>query len=183
MPVYHRVYSRGQLQFITASTYRRVPVFLSDRFRRYFVERLEEVREQLHFLLIGWVLMPEHFHLLIQPQPSESTPLIVKGLKEESAKRVLKTLRENAQHFWCRKMLVSLRLPSTVHDESRYRLWQRRFYPFNIFSEKKIREKLDYMHNNPVASRLVSSPADWPWSSWRYYYRQDTSLLRMDRLP
>lgn len=59
MLVYRRVYGRGQLQFITASTYCRIPVFLSDRFRRYFVERLEEVREHLHFLLIGWVLMPE----------------------------------------------------------------------------------------------------------------------------
>jgi putative transposase len=63
-----------------------------------------------------------------------------------------------------------------------YRLWQRRSYPFNVFSEHKYQEKLDYMHNNPVTRGLVSSPGDWPWSSWRFYYLQDASILRMDRL-
>ena len=64
MPFYHRVYSPGELQFITTTTYRRTPLFLSERFRRCFVQRLEEVRQELHFLLIGWVLMPEYFHVL-----------------------------------------------------------------------------------------------------------------------
>ena len=62
MPLYHRTYSPGELQFITTSTYRRAPVFLSPRFCHYFVERVEEVRQKMHCLLIGWVLMPEHFH-------------------------------------------------------------------------------------------------------------------------
>ncbi len=92
------------------------------------------MRQELHFLLIGWVLMPEHFHVLIKPEPAETTPLIMKGLKEESAKRIMRTLRENLQYPWCRNTLARLRLPSTVHDESHYRLWQRRFYPFNVFS-------------------------------------------------
>jgi REP element-mobilizing transposase RayT len=98
MPIYHRTYSPGEVQFITTSTYRRTPVLLSPRFCHYFVQRLEEVREKTHCLLIGWVLMPEHFHLLLKPQPAESTPVVVKELKEETAKRILKTLRENAQH-------------------------------------------------------------------------------------
>ncbi len=126
--------------------------------------------------------MPDHFHLLIRPHPAETTSLIVKELKEETAKRILKTLKENQDHAWCRKTLDCLRLPSTVHDESNYRLWQRRFYPFNVFSNKKYQEKLDYMHNNPVVRGLVKSPADWPWSSWRFYYLEDASILRMDHV-
>ena len=152
------------------------------RFRRCFVRRLDEVRQEWHFLLIGWVLMPEHFHVLIKPEPAETTPLIMKGLKEESAKRILRTLRENLQFPWCRKTLARLRLPSTVHDESHYRLWQRRFYPFNVFSDSKLKQKLDHTHNNPVTRGLVSSPGDWPWSSWRFYCLEDESILRMDRM-
>jgi putative transposase len=182
MPFYNRTYSPGQLQFITTSTYRRAPLFLSERFCRCFVERLAEVRQEMKFLLIGWVLMPDHFHLLLQPQPAETTPLILKGLKEQTASRILKVLQENARHPWCRKMHARLRLPLTVHDESHYRLWQRRFYSFNVYSDKKCREKLNYMHNNPVKRALVSSPGDWPWSSWRFYFLQDASLLPMDRL-
>ncbi|MGH9452329.1 MAG: transposase [Terriglobia bacterium] len=83
MPLYHRFYCPGELQFLTASTYRRNPVFRSERFRCCFVQRLEE----MHFLLVGWVLMPEYFHLLIRPEPAETTPAIMKALKEASAKR------------------------------------------------------------------------------------------------
>jgi len=53
----------------------------------------------------------------------------------------------------------------------------------NVWSEKKIQEKLNYMHNNPVKHGLVAQPGDWPWSSWTYYYLDDSSVLVMDRLP
>jgi putative transposase len=63
-----------------------------------------------------------------------------------------------------------------------HRLWERRFYPLDVYSEKKRLEKLNYMHNNPVKRRLVCQPGDWPWSSWRFYFLNDASILRMDRL-
>jgi len=182
MPFYQRHYSPGQLQFVTTSTYRRVPLFLSERFRRGFVETLRRLRQEMGFLLLGWVLMPEHFHLLLKPEPAEATSLILKRLKEEAATHILQTLREHRQYPWCGKMLAQLRLPPTVHDESHYRVWQRRFYPFNVYSEKKRLEKLNYMHNNPVKHGLVKEPGDWPWSSWRFYFLQDGSVLEMDRL-
>jgi hypothetical protein len=53
----------------------------------------------------------------------------------------------------------------------------------NIGSEKKQNEKIDYMHNNPLKRSLVAHPGDWPWSSWRFYYLEDSSILAMDRLP
>jgi putative transposase len=48
-------------------------------------------------------------------------------------------------------------------------VWQPKYYPFNLYSSEKTREKLAYMHQNPVRAGLVNSPADWPWSSFRYY--------------
>ena len=177
-------YIAGELQFITSSVYRRTPVFRSERFCRCFVEALAEVRKASGFLLIGWVLMPDHFHLLLKPERAEDTSRIMQRLKLRAAMQILKSLRENQDRSWCRKMLSRLKLPPTVHDESHHRVWQRRFYPYGIYSEKKEREKLDYMHNNPVTRGLVSSPRDWSrlaGSSWRFYFMEDTSLIAMDR--
>jgi hypothetical protein len=56
------------------------------------------------------------------------------------------------------------------------RVWRKRFYDFNVWSEKKQLEKLDCMHGNPVQRELVTSPADVPWSSWRFYHLNDTSI-------
>jgi hypothetical protein len=60
--------------------------------------------------------------------------------------------------------------------------WQRRFYDFNVWSAKKVREKLEYMHANPVMRKLVTHPKDWPWSSWSYYAKGEDGLLRIDIL-
>ena len=106
----------------------------------------------------------------------------MKRLKERVAIRILKTLRQNRHYPWCEKMLDRFRLPPSVHNESVYRIGQRRFRPFNVYSRKKILEKLDDMHNNPVKRGLVTQPGDWPWSSWRIYYLNDASLLRMNRV-
>jgi putative transposase len=58
--------------------------------------------------------------------------------------------------------------------------WQRRFYDFNVWSEKKMREKLKYMYANPVRRNLVDHPGDWLWSSWSYYATGKAGLVPVD---
>ena len=106
--------------------------------------------------------------------PNEKRPLIQRKL----APRGRCWAKGTALHlsFW------TLR-PCTVHAHAHYRVWQRRFYDVNLWSEKERLEKLNYLHGNPVKRRLVSSPEHWPWSSVRFYYRQDASLLALDPMP
>jgi putative transposase len=182
MPIYGRHFEPGHLQFITTSTYRRALVFSIPCFPQLFVDALGAVRSKFSFLLLGWVLMPEHFHVLLQPWPAEAMPEMMKDLKQRSAHAVLEGLRARPENRQCRAALRSFHLPPTVHDQAHFRVWQRRFVPFNVYTERKRLQKLDYMHNNPVRRRLVASPADWPWSSWRFYFLGDGSLLEMDRL-
>jgi putative transposase len=129
MPTHKRHFAPGDLQFLTSSTYRRAKLFESDRFRRSFVEVVGQLRIEMGFLLIGWVLMPDHFHLLIKPEPVASTSRFMQELKKRTAQRILSALSENQGVPWCGKMLARLRLPPTVHADSQFRLWQRRFYP------------------------------------------------------
>jgi len=183
MPRQRHHYGQNHLHFITASTYRRARLFDSNRFRSHFVQTLGQLRRQQRFRLLGWVLMPEHFHLLLWPSTRSNPSQIVQSLKERTAKFALSQLRQNAAHPWCARMLEKLALPETVHRPSTHRVWQRRFYDLNVWSEKKRLEKLNYMHGNPVKRGLVPSPDQWPWSSFRFYYLEDSALLSMDRLP
>ena len=182
MPIYGRHFEPGQLQFITTSTFRRSRLFTCQRFCWTFVETLRQLRQETGFLLIGWVLMPEHFHLLIRPQPAEATVGFLRELKKRSAQQIIAALDRNRDRPPCRALLARLRLPPTVHSDSYHRVGQRRYVPFNVFTEKKHLQKLDYMHHNPVKRRLVTSPDQWPWSSFRFYFLQDSSVLPMDRL-
>ena len=75
---------------------------------------------------------------------------------------------------------MAIRLPASVHDQATFRVWQPRFYDFNVWSERKLVEKLHYIHRNPVERGLVARPEDWAWSSYRYYEFGDESVLKMD---
>ncbi len=143
MPRYHRVFDPGHLQFITSSTYRRVPVFASKSFCQIFAEVLGKVRQEFGFRLVGWVVTPDHFHLLIQPWGADlkgkvyaNPSRLIQQLKQRTAYRVLQILRATSDHTECRKMLTRFRLPETVHDQAQYRVWQPRYYVMNIFTER-----------------------------------------------
>ena len=60
------------------------------------------------------------------------------------------------------------------------RFWQPRFYDFNVYSHKKKKEKLEYMHANPVVRGLVRHPKDWPWSSFSFYAEEEAGLAEID---
>ena len=75
-----------------------------------------------------------------------------------------------------------LRLPFSVPQEESSAFWQRRFYDFNVWSEKKVREKLMYMHRNPITRKLVAHPKDWPWSSWSHYAKGEPGLIAINSL-
>jgi REP-associated tyrosine transposase len=122
------------------------------------VGTLGGLRRELGFKIAGYVLMPEHFHLLIWPSADANPSQILQKLEGWMALFILKQLKENTKRSWCRKMLDQVRLPATVHHHAHFRVWQRGGYDLNVWSSKKIDEKLDYMHNNPVVRKLVDQP-------------------------
>ncbi len=180
MPRLKHYYGFNHLHYLTFSTYRRARLFDSDKFKREFIATLDELRTELGFKIVGYVLMPEHCHLLVWPTKTGHPTNIVRSLKERTAKFILRTLAEHPEHPWCRRMLTRVTLPASVHHHAEHRVWQRRFYDMNVWSEKKRLEKLNYMHQNPVKRRLVAEAGDWPMSSWRHYYLGDASVLAID---
>jgi putative transposase len=59
-------------------------------------------------------------------------------------------------------------------------IWQKRFYDFNVWSQRKESEKLHYMHQNPVVRGLVHQPEDWPWSSFHFYASKENGTVRLN---
>ena len=166
-----RHYGRGHLHFITFTCYRRLPLLRSVRARNAFVNILSQVRDRYGFSLVGYVVMPEHIHLLIS-EPVKGTPsTVIQVLKQ----RVSRRLRRKK-----RKPTGQLRLTFASSDDLLPRLWQRRFYDFNVWSLKKKIEKLQYMHMNPLKRKLVDHPKDWPWSSFSFYSNLKHGLIQVD---
>ena len=173
MPAGLKRYSgRGHLHFITFSCYRRLPLLKTVRARDIFVKELGKVRDETGFHLIGYVVIPEHVHLLMS-EPRRGTPSTV---LQKLKLRVARKLRKRGGSACAGQM----RLPFAETGEPLRAFWHARFYDFNVYSKGKKMEKLNYMHANPVIRRLVRHPRDWAWSSWGFYYGGASELLTMD---
>ncbi len=153
-----RVYGFGHLHFITFSCYRRLPLLGSARARNVFVQALGRVRDEYSFKLAGYVVMPEHVHLLVS-EPPRGTP-----------STVLQMLKQRVSH----------RLNSESRGRALPQFWERRFYDFNVWSRRKTIEKLEYMHANPLKRGLVTDPKEWPWSSYAFYQGRGEILIGID---
>ena len=168
-----RYYGRGDLHFLTFSCYQRLPLLGAGRARNLFVQALGKVRERYKFRLFGYVVMPNHVHLLISESSMATPSMVLKVLKQ----RVSRDLRRKRRALPGQMPLAFPDGPGGLP-----RFWQPRFYDFNVWSKKKVREKLEYMHANPVTWRLVDHPRDWPWSSWSFYERGEKGLVTIDPL-
>jgi putative transposase len=167
-----RYYGKGHLHFITFSCYRRLPLLKSAHARDVFVQELARVRNEMNFRLIGYVVMPEHVHLLLS-EPRQGTPsAVLQKLKQRVARRLRKRRRVSSA--------AQLRLPFEDRGEPPRSFWQARFFDFNVYSTGKKKEKLNYMHANPLIRKLVKHPKDWPRSSWSFYAKREAVLVRID---
>jgi putative transposase len=152
------------------SCYRRLPFLRTTRSRDRFLAILEQTRQRYHFVVVGYVVMPEHIHLLIT-EPEIATPsTVMQVLKQRTARALLPKKRESDSR---QRFLFGEDLPRTP-------FWQARFYDFNVWTTKKRVEKLRYMHRNPVKRGLVSSPEEWRWSSYRFYFLDEAGPVRVN---
>jgi putative transposase len=94
--------------------------------------------------ITGYVIMPEHVHLLVGEPECGKLSVAIQMLKQNVA----------------RQLGIAGNQP---------RFWQRRYYDFNVWTEAKRIEKLRYLHRNPVTRGLVARPEDWEWSSFRHW--------------
>jgi putative transposase len=136
----HRYQQTGNFHFITFSCYRRRPYLNTPASRRLFESALERIRKRYRFVVLGYVVMPEHVHLLVN-EPKDGT---------------------------LDRVMQALKLSVTKRRKERP-FWQPRYYDFNVWNPEKTTEKLRYMHRNPVKRGLVTKPEDWAWSSFRHY--------------
>ena len=123
--------------------------------RECFEEELERVRRSYDFAVSGYVVMPEHVHLLLSRPHREALTVALQVLKQKTSRRLR---------------------PKTGEP-----FWQRRYYDFNIWTVDKHREKLEYIHRNPVQRGLVSRPEDWAWSGYPHYVTGAPGTVEIER--
>ncbi len=121
--------------------------------KHVFEAALERVRRSFGLSVYGYVVMPEHVHLLLGEPLRETLADAIKSLKQGVSRRLI----GDAEHFW-----------------------QKRYYDFNVRNYEQFVEKLRYIHRNPVKRGLCRAPEEWEWSSFRHYAMSIEGLVEIE---
>jgi putative transposase len=137
-----RLHSSGQTHFITFGCWHRRQNLADAATKQAFLEGLERIRRSFLLRIYGYVVMPDHVHLLLSEPDVKSLAVAIQSLKQGVSRKYV----GNAPHFW-----------------------QHRYFDLNVRDHFQFYEKLNYIHRNPVRKHLCNSPEDWTWSSFRHY--------------
>jgi putative transposase len=143
-------------QFVTFSCFRRRRLVDHPRVRDEFVKITSEKLRNHHGICCGFVVMPNHVHAIVWFAAAGVLSSFMKSWKQTTSLRLKRVLRGVAPNY----------TDKLSPDEP---FWQPKYYPFNLYGARKAREKLDYMHLNPVRAGLVDRAVDWRWSSAAHY--------------
>ena len=169
-----RFHESGQTHFLTFSCYQRRPLLNAIESKLIFESALERVRLSFGLRVYGYVVMPEHVHLLIsEPDgaPFKPSSGLSGGESPRSLADAIKSLKQGVS-----RRLISDSAPfkpsfglSGVSGDGTRHFWQKRYYDVNVRDHSQFMEKLRYIHRNPVKRGLCERPEDWEWSSFLHY--------------
>jgi putative transposase len=165
---------RGHVFFLTTTVMNFDKVFgISEAYYQILLDSLKHQLSEHRAVLLAYVLMPSHIHLLVALPVGESVSDFMRDFKKFTSTRIRQRLEQDGQTQW----LQRLRNNSKGKKKQVFKLWMDRFDDVVIYSDEVLRVKMEYIHHNPVKAGLVKKPEDWKFSSARNYLYSDQSLV------
>jgi len=163
----YRFHHSGHSHFITFSCYRRQPFFSNASTYDLFQFCLERMRRPFELLVYGYVVMPEHVHLLLSEPEKDNLADAVHFLKLSFTKRL-------------RSQVSAQEMGANLGHAIDGSFWQKRYYDRNVRDHEEFINDLKYIHRNPAKRGLVEKPEDWPWSSYRRYALDEQGTVTVE---
>ena len=158
--------------FITSTIVGWLPVFTTPACCEILIGSLAYCREHKALRIYGWVIMDNHFHAVVGTPALSAT---IADLKKFTARALLEQI-ERERRTW---LLDLLKAGRAAHKtRSLHQIWQEGFHPQAIQDDAMMRQKLEYLHNNPVRRGWVASSEHWRYSSAQEWLPGGTPLSR-----
>ena len=165
--------------YITATVVDWIDIFTRQTYRDSIIESLDYCIKNKGMILYGYVIMSNHIHLIIQSEDGKLSDLI-RDFKKFTAKNILDKIQivPESRKEW---MLERFKLAAEKHTRNKnYQFWQYGNHAEEIYSNKFMWSKLDYIHLNPVRAGLIEKTSQYIYSSASNYIN-DTGLLQIEK--
>ncbi len=168
--------------FITFTVVGWVDVFSREQYKDLFVESLSYCQQYKGLVLHAWVIMTNHAHLIISSNTNKIEN-IVRDLKKYTSKQIIASIHENPGESRKEWMLNLFSYAGKNNSNNKdYQFWKQDYHPIELNTAAKLKDRLDYLHENPVRSGLVWEPWHFKYSSAIDYYTKEHGLLKIEHL-
>ncbi len=147
---FHRYYEPNQIVFVTQVVHNRIPVFKNPQNLNLFIETLRNVKEFHPFNMLAYVILSDHFHILIKP------------LGNSNFSQIMHSVKYNFTNSY----------KQNLHIQGKFKLWQKRFWDHIIRDEKDLANHIHYIHYNPIKHGYVDDMSAWNYSSFKEWQKR-----------
>ncbi len=166
----YKVRDQDQLHFITFAVSDWLDLFTRKEYRDILVESLQYCQQNKGLELYAWVIMTNHIHLIGRAAQDHKLQDIIRDFKKYTSVMVCRAIEANqkeSRRTWLLWLLARAARQSKKHQK--YKLWQNQYHPIELNTNKKMEQRLAYLHKNPVKAGWVEVPEDYLYSSARNY--------------
>jgi REP element-mobilizing transposase RayT len=168
--------------FVTFSVVGWIDVFSRESYKEIITKSLKHCQENKGLKLHAWVIMTNHVHLIISGNTNKIED-IVRDLKKYTSKKIIAAIKENPIESRKEWMLNLFSFTGKSNSNNKdFQFWKQDYHPIELNTAAKLKERLDYLHENPVKSGLVWEPWHYKYSSAIDYYTNEHGLLKIEHL-
>jgi len=161
----YKFHDQEKPYFISFATVYWLDVFIRPVYKDIFVDSINYCIEQKGLIVYGWVIMSSHVHMIIGTK-SELMQDIVRDFKKYTSKAIINSVAENPQESRKEWLLWMFECAGRKNsNNSKYQFWQQHNQPIELYNNLLVDQKLNYLHNNPVAEGVVYEPYEYKYSS------------------
>lgn len=174
-----KVYSDTKYYFCTSTLTKWYPVFTRIEYYSLLIDSLKYCRRNKGLSIHAYVIMLTHLHFIISADENQSIPSIVRDFKRYTSSEITSLLKKFNK---ITALTVFKETANRTGKDQEYKVWQSGYHPIGIHSERFFKQKLHYIHQNPVRKGYVTTPEDWKFSSAKNYAGYKDVPLLIDKL-
>jgi REP element-mobilizing transposase RayT len=177
MSTKYKATSTEDAYFITITTVGWIDVFTRLNQKHCITNALKHCQEKKGLEIYACCLMSSHLHLLCKATEGFILSDVMRDFKKHTSKQIVKIIKEEPESR--REWMLEYFEKSCEHlkKEQKYKVWQGGYHAEVVETNWFIKQKINYIHNNPVKDKIVTLPEDYYFSSARNYAGLDYEIV------
>ncbi len=162
----YKFYNPEGVYFISFAVVEWLDVFTRIEYKTILIDALQYCQQHKGMEIFAWCIMTNHVHLIFRSLNGQKPELVIGDFKRFTSKALVKAIIENPKESRKEFLLEQfLKAGEKSANVNKYQFWRHDNKPIELWSNRVMNEKIDYIHNNPVEEGLVFRPEDYLYSS------------------